>query len=128
MSAAHRDPTTGPRTLDPNKIGLSLDTYIRDIISPDFHQRPKRRWSYINRRNATTMAWHLLDNDGLIYSDSKKKADIVNNQFSSVFTQEPDDELPDLGVCQHPDGHNPSNHPRNRHTRPPIQTTYRSES
>ena len=43
------------------------------------------------------------DNDGLIYSDSKKKADILNNQFSSVFTQEPDDELPDLGVSQHPD-------------------------
>ena len=45
----------------------------------------------------------LRDNDGLIYSDPKKKADILNNQFSSVFTQEPDDELPDIGTSQHPD-------------------------
>ena len=82
----------------------SFNSYIRDIISPDLHQRPKRFWSYINSRKCDNNGVApLRDNDGLIYSDPKKKADILNNQFSSVFTQEPDDELPDLGTSQHPD-------------------------
>ena len=57
--------------------------------SPDLYQRPKRFWSYINSRKCDNNGVApLRDNDGLIYSDPKKKADILKNQFSSVFTQE----------------------------------------
>ena len=37
------------------------------------------------------------------YSDAKSKADILNNLFSFVFTQEPKDNLPDLGISAHPE-------------------------
>ena len=78
--------------------------YIRDIISPDLHQRPKRFWSYISSRKCDNNGVAPLRNtDGLIYSDAKSKADILNNQFSSVFTQEPKDNLPDLGISTHPE-------------------------
>ena len=78
--------------------------YIRDIISPDLHQRPKRFWSYISSRRCDNNGVAPLRNtDGLIYSDAKSKADILNNQFSSVFTQEPKDNLPDLGISTHPE-------------------------
>ena len=45
----------------------------------------------------------LRGTDGLTYSDSKKKAEILNGQFSSVFTQEPQDlDLPDMGNSPYP--------------------------
>ena len=38
----------------------------------------------------------------MTYSDPKSKADILNKQFSSVFTQEPHDTMPDLGENPYP--------------------------
>ena len=35
--------------------------------------------------------------NGQIVSESKAKADILNNQFASVFTSESSGDLPDLG-------------------------------
>ena len=39
---------------------------------------------------------------GFIRSDSKSKASILNQQFSSVFTREPTGNLPDKGPSSHP--------------------------
>ena len=47
-----------------------------------------------------------LKHEGIIYSDNKTKAEILNKQFSSVFTVEPDGDLPDLG----PSPHSPVSH------------------
>ena len=35
-------------------------------------------------------------------SDSKGKADILNQQYASVFTEEAIDSAPDLGISPHP--------------------------
>ena len=44
-----------------------------------------------------------LKRDGIAYSDAKVKAEILNNQFTSVFTTEdPSKPLPDLGPSPHP--------------------------
>ena len=43
----------------------------------------------------------LRGNDGLIYSDSNNKADILNTQFKSAYTQE-ESSLPDLGQSSTP--------------------------
>ena len=38
-----------------------------------------------------------LKHDGILVSDSTKKAEILNQQFTSVFTVEKAGDLPDLG-------------------------------
>jgi hypothetical protein len=44
-----------------------------------------------------------LKRDGIAYSDAKVKAEILNNQFTSVFmTKDPSKPLPDLGQSPHP--------------------------
>ena len=40
---------------------------------------------------------HLKNSEGFIQSDSRKKADILNNQFQSVFTEEDMSNMPDKG-------------------------------
>ena len=37
------------------------------------------------------------------YTDNQTKADILNSQFSSVFTREDKSTLPDLGTSPYPD-------------------------
>ena len=81
----------------------AYNTYIMDIISPEIHQRPKRFWGFIkSRRCDNNGVAPLRGQDGMTYSDPKSKADILNKQFSSVFTQEPQDTMPNLGESPHP--------------------------
>jgi len=81
----------------------AYNSHIMDIISPEIHQRPKRFWGFIkSRRCDNNGVAPLRGQDGLTYSDPKTKADILNKQFSSVFTQEPQDIMPDLGESPYP--------------------------
>ena len=75
-----------------------------EIISPDINEKSKRFWGFIkSRRCDNNGVAPLRGTDGLTYSDSKKKAKILNGQFSSVFTQEPQDlDLPDMGNSPYP--------------------------
>ena len=43
----------------------------------------------------------LLKN-GIIYSDSKTKAEVLNQEFASVFTDDGDRKLPDKGNGTYP--------------------------
>jgi hypothetical protein len=74
------------------------NSYIHDIISPDISSNPKKFWSFIsNKKSESKGAAPLKAADGLSYSDPKKKADILNNQFSSVFNyNEPHDNIKEL--------------------------------
>ena len=44
----------------------------------------------------------LRANNGIIHSDSNNKAEILNNQFKSAYTQEDTTKLPDLGESSIP--------------------------
>ena len=44
----------------------------------------------------------LRNKNGVIYSDKKMKAEILNEQFSSVFNKEENDNLPDKGHSPYP--------------------------
>ena len=43
-----------------------------------------------------------LRSEGEIHSSAEKKAEILNQQFTSVFTQEPPESLPDKGPSPNP--------------------------
>ena len=77
----------------------AYNSYIRNIISPDSTSNPKRFWGFIKgMRTDTTGVAPLKDTTGLTHSDSSRKANILNDQFSSVFNKdEQTDTIPDKG-------------------------------
>jgi len=44
-----------------------------------------------------------LIKDNTCYTDNQAKADILNSQFSSIFTSDDGSTLPDLGISPYPD-------------------------
>jgi hypothetical protein len=69
----------------------------------DENHKPKRLWSFIKSKRTDSCGIAPLKRDGIAYSDARMKANILNNQFTSVFTSEdPLQPLPDLGPSPHP--------------------------
>ena len=83
----------------------AYNDYVNNIISPDSTANPKRFWGFINSKNKdSTGVAPLKSNDGLTYSDPTSKANILNNQFSSVFnSNEPDHNIKPMGDNSFPD-------------------------
>ena len=80
------------------KLRSARTHYISDILGEAFKGNPKVFWRYIkNLRKENTGVADLLHKDELI-SDSRAKAEVLNQQFASVFTLENAGDLPDLGV------------------------------
>ena len=82
----------------------AYDTYINNLISPDNSTNPKRLYTYIkHQRNDQSGIQQLQDKDGFIRSDSLTKANILNQHFQSVFTQNEDTStIHDKGASPHP--------------------------
>jgi hypothetical protein len=60
---------------------------IQDIISPNCDDRPEHFWSYIkSKRCDNNGVTSLKSTDGIVIF--RNKAEILNKQFTSVFTQE----------------------------------------
>lgn len=71
--------------------------YVSGIVM-DENSKPKRLWSFIKSKRTDACGVSPLKRSGIAYSDAKTKADILNDQFTSVFTSEdPESPLPNLG-------------------------------
>ena len=69
----------------------AYDTYVNNIICPDLKSNPKRFWSHIsNKRCDNNGVAPLRGPLGATYTGSKDKANILNNQFCSVFNKDED--------------------------------------
>ncbi|KAK3092025.1 hypothetical protein FSP39_024520 [Pinctada imbricata] len=76
--------------------------YVNSIVM-DENQKPKRLWSFVKSKRTDACGVSTLKQNGVPHSDSKMKAEILNKQFTSVFTSEnPNDPLPDLEGSPHP--------------------------
>ena len=65
-------------------------------------QNPTRFWSFIkSKRQESSGVAPLKKPDGLLYSDARSKSEILNSQFSSVFTREDLNTMPSMGHRQH---------------------------
>ena len=71
--------------------------YKNNIINPDNNNNSKRLWSFLKSKECYQMDTTPLKHEGIIYSDNKTEAELLNKQFSSVLTVEPEGDLPDLG-------------------------------
>ena len=80
--------------------------YVNDIFTPTEDENPKatpkKFWSYINSLRSGQNNIASLRENGILRTDSKDKANILNNQFHSVFTEEGSATLPPLGKGQFP--------------------------
>ena len=66
------------------------------------NKNPKRLWNFIKSRKKDSTGVAPLKKEVLTFFDSVNKANIMGDQFSSVFTQEDVSELPDLGQSRTP--------------------------
>ena len=83
--------------------------YITNMISPvNGNVNPKRLYNFIKSKRNDNMGITCLEGpDGVIRSDSSTKANILNQQFQSVFTLiEDKTNIPNKGTSPHP-GMNP---------------------
>ena len=60
----------------------------RSYISSICSDSPKRFWSYIKSLKVDNIGIPTLNNNNKLESDNRLKAEILNSQFKSVFTQE----------------------------------------
>lgn len=76
---------------------------MQDIVSESYTSKPKRFWSYVKSKGQESMGVAPLKNQqGSLKSDNQSKASILNGQFTSVFTREDANELPDKGPSPYP--------------------------
>ena len=62
--------------------------YIKDTLEVAFKDNPKVFWRYIKGLRKEDSGVADLQHDGKVISDSSAKAEILNQQFASVFTIE----------------------------------------
>ena len=71
--------------------------YVTSTLETAFLDKPKVFWNYIKNLRKDDNGVADLKHDGTLVSDSTKKAEILNQQFASVFTVEKTGDLLDLG-------------------------------
>ena len=85
-------------------ILISLDAHCSDseFSNNSSTTQVKKFWSYIKAvKKDNTSILSLIHNDNIL-SETSAKAEALNAQFSSVFTNEHFDEFPDKGPSPHP--------------------------
>lgn len=84
------------------KCRKAYQTYISDLICGEASRGGKRFWTYIKDKRCDNTGVSPLLKDGILHCDSQTKAVLLNNQFSSVFTKEDLNSVPDLEASPHP--------------------------
>ena len=81
----------------------AYNQFVSNIISPDSKSNPKRFWAFINSKKCDSSGVSpLKSSDGITYTEGMAKANILNKQFSSVFTNEDTTNIPEKGHCPYP--------------------------
>ena len=76
------------RKLMHKRLKEARNAYISDYLGEAIEENPKRFWSYVKQLKKEEPGIADFEINGSIISDNKSKAEILNNQFSNVFTQE----------------------------------------
>ena len=77
-------------------------TYMEEIVSGDLKQNPKRFYSYIKSKRQESGVSSLIDKNGFLQSESTKRAEVLNDQFVSVYTDEDTKSIPHKGPSPYP--------------------------
>ena len=74
-------------------------TQIKVLIT---NRNRKKLFSFIKSLRTNNSGVAPLKKEGQLVADTKQKANILNEQFQSVFTTESIDNIPNKGVSSHP--------------------------
>ena len=77
--------------------------YINSMIGESIHNggNLKKVWSFIKSKKNDNSGVAPLKKNGIVHSDSQTKADILNTQFSSVFTKGGMSNVPNIGTSKY---------------------------
>jgi hypothetical protein len=70
--------------------------YFDDILNTSITDNPKKFYSYIKQKKSGQSNIPVLKRNTEILSEPKDKANVLNDQYTSVFTREPPGQLPDI--------------------------------
>ena len=85
-----------------NNYANSIFEQQEDEYTPSNRQPMKKFWGYIKSLKKDTSGVAPLKQDGVLVSDAKGKANILNRQYASVFTEEDTTSVPEIGPSLHP--------------------------
>ena len=63
----------------------TYNNYVSNMLEDDNTNNPKRFWSFIKSKRAESTGVALLRKEGILCSNSNANANILNDQFTSVF-------------------------------------------
>ena len=66
----------------------AYNNYVSTMLNNDIKSSPKCLWSFIKSKRCDSTGVAPLSKGGNSHSGSLEKANILNNQFTSVFTEE----------------------------------------
>ena len=72
--------------------------YLSDTLDSTSGRIKKNLWSYVKSKRRDQVSIPSLEVNGITVSDAQGKAELFNQQFTSVFTNENTSALPDLGT------------------------------
>ena len=80
------------------------DNYVNTMVSDGGNK--KKLYSFIKNKKCDSSGVASLKKDGNTVGDARGKAEVLNSQFSSVFTEKGDSPIPNLGTSSTPDAPN----------------------
>ena len=78
-------------------LKFAREEYVSGQLSEAIKVNPKRFWSYVKRLKQENPGIADFEVDGKVISDGGLKSEILNSQFSSVFTKEDLENFPEMG-------------------------------
>ena len=78
-------------------LKTARDIYVSEYLGDAIEENPKRFWSYVKQLKQDNLGVADLEIDGKLISDGQTKSEILNKQFSSVFTDENLANIPAVG-------------------------------
>jgi len=88
------------------EIKKSYFKYLEGIFTPDTNDkgwdRHKAWYSFLKSKKRENKGISALKQNGRLYSDDPTKAELLNQQFYSVFNQDDGSNFPNLGPSPHP--------------------------
>ena len=83
----------------------AYSSHVSNLVSDEQTGNPKKLYSFIKSKKCDASGVAPLTSNGVNHSDSVKKANILNDQFTSVFTKEDLSTGPELNSTDHPSVH-----------------------
>ena len=77
--------------------------FVNDMICQESGGGSKKFWAYIKSRRCDNVGVAPLMKEGILHSSPEVKAELLNKQFASVFTDEDTQNMPNLGPSPHPE-------------------------